>query len=103
MFYWCFPTPTPRFELSDAMFEPVESPVSFPKLEESIAEFWKKHGVYEKSLDARSGAPAFVFYEGPPTANGLQAELTKADPTAPQRNSAVASFVLLSEFRSLRL
>ena len=53
------------------MFEPVESSVSFPKLEESIAKFWKQHGVYEKSLEARADAPAFVFYEGPPTANGL--------------------------------
>ncbi|MHC4177410.1 MAG: class I tRNA ligase family protein, partial [Planctomycetota bacterium] len=53
------------------MFHPVESSVSFPKLEENIARFWKERQIYEKSLQARASAPAFVFYEGPPTANGL--------------------------------
>lgn len=53
------------------MFHPVESSVSFPKLEEAIGRFWKDRGIYEKSLAARAHAPAFVFYEGPPTANGL--------------------------------
>ncbi|MEN6449007.1 MAG: class I tRNA ligase family protein [Thermoguttaceae bacterium] len=53
------------------MFQPVESSVSFPKLEEEIARRWKERAIYEKSLAARAGSPAFVFYEGPPTANGL--------------------------------
>lgn len=53
------------------MFEPVDSSVSFPKLEEKIVRFWKDRGIYEKSLEMRADAPAFVFYEGPPTANGL--------------------------------
>ncbi len=53
------------------MFQPVDSSVSFPKLEEEVARRWKERGIYEKSLAARAGGPAFVFYEGPPTANGL--------------------------------
>ena len=53
------------------MFQPVESSVSFPRLEEKISKFWSKHKIYEKSLAARAEGPAFVFYEGPPTANGL--------------------------------
>ena len=53
------------------MFRPVESPVSFPAQEEQIIRFWKERAIYEKSLQARSGAKPFVFYEGPPTANGL--------------------------------
>ena len=53
------------------MFHPVESSVSFPKLEEALVSFWKERRIYEKSLDIRRDAPAFVFYEGPPTANGL--------------------------------
>ncbi len=53
------------------MFRSVESSVSFPALEEEIGRFWREQAIYEKSLDARAGAPAFVFYEGPPTANGL--------------------------------
>ena len=53
------------------MFDPVESSVSLPKQEEKIIRFWKERQIYEKSLAARAGAPPFVFYEGPPTANGL--------------------------------
>lgn len=53
------------------MFHAVESSVSFPKLEEALVHFWKERRIYEKSLDIRRDAPAFVFYEGPPTANGL--------------------------------
>ena len=53
------------------MFKPVESSVAFPKLEEEMSQFWRREGIYEKTLAARRGAPAFIFYEGPPTANGL--------------------------------
>jgi len=53
------------------MFQPADSSVSFPKLEEQIGRFWQRRQIYEKSLQARAGAPAFVFYEGPPTANGV--------------------------------
>jgi isoleucyl-tRNA synthetase len=51
-------------------FRPVESSVSLPQQEERIIRFWKERQIYEKSLAARAGAPPFVFYEGPPTANG---------------------------------
>ena len=54
-----------------AMFQPVEGSVRFPELEARIGQFWKDNRIYEKSLEARAGAPRFVFYEGPPTANGL--------------------------------
>lgn len=53
------------------MFRPVDRNPSFPKLEEGIIRFWKENRIYERSLDWRRGAPSFVFYEGPPTANGL--------------------------------
>ena len=35
-----------------------------------VLEQWKKEGAFERSLELRSGAPKFVFYEGPPSANG---------------------------------
>ncbi len=54
-----------------AMFQSVPSPVSFPELEETIGKFWKENQIYEKSLASRADAPRFVFYEGPPTANGM--------------------------------
>lgn len=56
---------------SPRMFSPVEGQVSFPKLEEETLRFWKEQGIYQQSLDQREGAEPFVFYEGPPTANGM--------------------------------
>jgi isoleucyl-tRNA synthetase len=38
-------------------------------MEEQILEFWKKNQIFAKSLAIREGAPRYVFYEGPPTAN----------------------------------
>jgi isoleucyl-tRNA synthetase len=54
-----------------AMFQRVSGTVNFPKLEEEILRFWKANRIFEKSLASRAGCPYFVFYEGPPTANGL--------------------------------
>ena len=51
------------------MFEIVKT--SFPKREEKILEFWKKHLVFNKSLENRENAPLFSFYDGPPFATGL--------------------------------
>ncbi len=53
------------------MFGPVERNPSFPAIEEKIIQFWKQNKIYEQSLEMRRGGPRFVFYEGPPTANGL--------------------------------
>ena len=53
------------------MFRPVPNHVSFPQTELEILELWRKNRTYEKSLSQRKDAPRFVFYEGPPTANGL--------------------------------
>ncbi|MGH7163721.1 MAG: isoleucine--tRNA ligase [Planctomycetota bacterium] len=47
----------------------VPAQVSFPDEERKLLDFWKEHDVFAKSA-AKEGAP-FVFYEGPPTANGL--------------------------------
>ncbi len=52
------------------MFEPVGSKTNFPQLEENILGLWKDKNVFARSLEARRGGPRFVFYEGPPTANG---------------------------------
>ncbi|MBI4138207.1 MAG: class I tRNA ligase family protein [Candidatus Wildermuthbacteria bacterium] len=43
---------------------------NFPKIEEEILEKWKQEKTFEKSVARRKGSPRFVFYEGPPTANG---------------------------------
>ena len=53
------------------MFKEVPSEFDFPAAERDIRAFWEKERIYEKSLEQRRGAKPFVFYEGPPTANGL--------------------------------
>jgi len=53
------------------MFEPLPAQFSFPQAELRVLEFWQKHDIFGKSLEIRRDAPRFVFYEGPPTANGL--------------------------------
>ncbi len=53
------------------MFTPVPNNVKFPAMEEATLAFWKERRIYEKTLDHRVGCPKFVFYEGPPTANGM--------------------------------
>jgi isoleucyl-tRNA synthetase len=43
---------------------------SLPELEVETLERWEAEGTFQESVTGRSGAPRFVFYEGPPTANG---------------------------------
>ena len=38
--------------------------------EEAVLEFWKEHKIFFKSLEQTAGKKEFIFYEGPPTANG---------------------------------
>jgi isoleucyl-tRNA synthetase len=53
-----------------ARYEPVDPNVDLPALERDILGFWREARVFEKSVEARRGSPEWVFYEGPPTANG---------------------------------
>jgi isoleucyl-tRNA synthetase len=43
---------------------------NLPKVEEKILKFWEESGIFQKSLEQRKGKRRFVFYEGPPYANG---------------------------------
>ena len=52
------------------MFKEVSSKLNLAEREEEILGFWKKKDVYKNSLALRKDAKEFVFYEGPPTANG---------------------------------
>ena len=45
--------------------------LDLPTLASEVLEFWKKENVFEKSVTTREGKPQYVFYEGPPSANGL--------------------------------
>ncbi len=57
--------------MSENIFDPVPTPFNFSASEKEINKFWKQNRVYKKSLEARKDGPRFIFYEGPPTANGL--------------------------------
>ena len=48
--------------------QPFSDPI--PKREERIRKFWEEKQIFRKSLEATEGKPRYVFYEGPPTANG---------------------------------
>ncbi len=49
---------------------PVDAQVSFPRLEEEILARWRERDVFRESVRRRAGAKPWVFWEGPPTANG---------------------------------
>jgi isoleucyl-tRNA synthetase len=57
--------------MADKAFDPVPAPFDFAAAERETIQFWKDHETYHKSLRQRSDAKRFVFYEGPPTANGM--------------------------------
>ncbi|MBV9465611.1 MAG: isoleucine--tRNA ligase, partial [Solirubrobacterales bacterium] len=49
---------------------PVDPRASFPELEQRVLARWRERDVFAESVRRRRGAPAWGFYEGPPTANG---------------------------------
>jgi isoleucyl-tRNA synthetase len=51
-------------------FNPLKDNFSLPKAEEEILAFWDTYEVFHKATEAAKDRPHFVFYEGPPTANG---------------------------------
>jgi isoleucyl-tRNA synthetase len=51
-------------------YQPVDPAQSFPDLEEQVLARWRERDVFHESIRRREGGPPFVFYEGPPTANG---------------------------------
>jgi isoleucyl-tRNA synthetase len=57
--------------MSKAVFERVSPVVDFPAAEARLREFWREQNIFEQSLALRKRGPRFVFYEGPPTANGM--------------------------------
>ncbi|HIB37938.1 isoleucine--tRNA ligase, partial [Mesonia sp.] len=45
--------------------------LDLPKVAEEILKFWKKEDIFDKSITTREGKEPYVFFEGPPSANGL--------------------------------
>jgi len=52
------------------VFRQVSSKVDLPGQEEEVLKFWEERQTFRQSIEWRKDAPPFVFYEGPPTANG---------------------------------
>jgi isoleucyl-tRNA synthetase len=52
-------------------YNPVPAQVDLPALEHAVLDLWERSKVFTKSLEASEGRPEWVFYEGPPTANGM--------------------------------
>ncbi|MFN2465289.1 MAG: isoleucine--tRNA ligase [Candidatus Dormibacteria bacterium] len=52
-------------------FRPVEQQADFPALERRVREAWERESTFKRSVEERPAASSWVFYEGPPTANGL--------------------------------
>lgn len=53
------------------LFREVSQRIDFPQAEKEILAFWDANDIYARSLENRQEAETFVFFEGPPTANGL--------------------------------
>lgn len=53
------------------MFQPVDPKKTLPQVEHDQLSHWKKHKIFEQSVDQRKGEKKYVFYDGPPFANGL--------------------------------
>ncbi len=53
------------------MFTPVPPDIDFVALEQAELDRWSEHRVFERSIEQRRDAPPWIFYEGPPTANGM--------------------------------
>jgi isoleucyl-tRNA synthetase len=52
------------------MFKEFNEKLPITKLEENILAFWKNQDIFHKSIELRKNQPLYIFYEGPPTANG---------------------------------
>ena len=52
------------------MYQKVSTDLNFVEREKKVIEFWKKHEIFKKSMKLREGHPTYMFYDGPPTANG---------------------------------
>ncbi len=52
------------------MFKAVSPKFDIQKLERDQLNFWRENRIFERTLKDREGGPTYVFYEGPPTANG---------------------------------
>ncbi|MFD7657734.1 isoleucine--tRNA ligase [Actinosynnema sp. NPDC059797] len=52
-------------------YEPLPPHVDLPRVEREVLDLWRERDVFARSVERTAGGPEWVFYEGPPTANGM--------------------------------
>ena len=52
------------------MYRQVDNSLNFVDREKAVEKFWKDNDIFRKSIETREGHPTYMFYDGPPTANG---------------------------------
>ncbi|MFD6993089.1 isoleucine--tRNA ligase [Streptomyces sp. NPDC059943] len=57
--------------MTPPLYSQVPAQVDLPALEHAVLDFWRENKVFDKTLAQSEGRPEWVFYEGPPTANGM--------------------------------
>ncbi|MEU9773278.1 isoleucine--tRNA ligase [Streptomyces sp. NPDC047968] len=57
--------------MTPPQYRQVPAQVDLPALEHAVLDFWREAKIFAKSLEQSEGRPEWVFYEGPPTANGM--------------------------------
>lgn len=53
------------------MYRPIDPKTHLPEIEHKHIEYWKRKDIFNRSVEQRKGKPKFVFFDGPPFANGL--------------------------------
>lgn len=53
-----------------SVYKPVSTDLNFVAREKQVESFWDENKIFEKSMENREGHPIYMFYDGPPTANG---------------------------------
>ncbi|MFI2234714.1 isoleucine--tRNA ligase [Streptomyces chrestomyceticus] len=57
--------------MSQPQYRQVPAQVDLPALEHGVLDFWREQKIFARTLQQSEGRPEWVFYEGPPTANGM--------------------------------
>ncbi len=70
------------------MYKKVETDMNFVEREKETAKFWKDNDIFQKSIKQREGDPTYMFFDGPPTANGRTCSLTDRRQRTASRTSA---------------
>ena len=52
------------------VYQKVDTNLNFVDREKQVEKFWKENHIFEKSMEDRKDDPTYMFYDGPPTANG---------------------------------